>query len=150
MHIRKSLLAVVAILGIGILAAAGCHPRPPFRKADFPDRVVKRMDKAVGQLQLNDAQRQKYNELRELVKTQMTAMIDHHSRTMQEVDGELSQAKPDANRIGALVKKAHADRPEKFNELVDKAVALYNSLDDTQKARVIEKVKKHHRCFGRP
>ena len=150
MHIRKSLLAVVAILGIGILAAAGCHPRPPFRKADFPDRLVKRMDKEVGQLQLNDAQRQKYNELRELVKTQMAAMIDHHIRTMQEVDRELSQAKPDANRIGALVKKAHTDRPEKFNELVDKAVALYNSLDDTQKARVIEKVKKHHRCFGRP
>lgn len=148
MHIGKSLIAVVAILGIGMLAATGCQPRPPFHRADFPDRVLKRMDKAVNEFKLNDAQRQKYNELRELVKTQMGAMMDHHRQTMQAVDRELSQANPDASRIGALVKKAHADRPERFNELVDKAVALYNSLDDTQKAKVIEKIKKHHRCLG--
>ncbi len=150
MHIRKSLLAGVAILGIGIMAVTGCHPRPPFHKADFPDRVVKRMDKMAEEFKLNDVQRQKYNELREFVKTQLGAMREYHKQTMQAVDRELSQAKPDANKIAALVKKGHADRPERFNELVDKTVALYNSLDDTQKARVVEKLKKYHRCFGRP
>lgn len=143
-----SVAALVAVVGVGIISMQGCRHKAPFCKGDFADKALARIDKQAAKLNLNDAQRQKYEEIKASAKKDFAAFSEKRKKVHDEIGAELNERTPDARKIARIALKAHNERPQKFEEYVTKLVELYEMLDDNQKAQVVEEMKKHHDRMG--
>ncbi len=138
----KKILVIVGILGItGLLVLNGCGHRPCFCSDDFPDRVLKRMDKKISKLELTTDQQQEYDKIRADVRTDLIKFRDDKMEAMKFITAELKQENPDLGKISEYMKKSHHRNPDKIHAYMDRTVDFYNILDPDQKAKVIEKMR---------
>lgn len=141
MNIKK-ILIIIGILSItGLLVWNGCGHRPCFCSDDFPDRVLKRMDRHVSRLDLTPDQQEEYDKIRADVKTDLIKFRDDKMKVMRYVTAELKEENPDLGKISEYMKKSHHRNPDKIHAYMDRTVDFYNILDQEQKAKVIERMR---------
>ncbi len=146
---RKKILSagVIMLVVSAIIVVNGCRPhkRGIFLSENFPENILKRIDSKVAELNLNSAQQEEYNNIREKMKADLIEGRDQRLRNFDEINDELNMPNPDVSKIVSMVKKFHAEgsakRNEKFNEYADTAIEFYNMLDEEQKSIVIEKLR---------
>jgi len=140
-------LTVIALVSAGLLFSS-CHHNGRHCGDDFPDKVLKRMDKHVAKLGLNASQQQFYNGLREEVRQDIIKIRDDRIKTLDEAMEELNKDKPDMAYLVAAAKKKHENMPALFDKYADRFLQFYNILDAKQQKQVVEKMKKFGNHFN--
>ena len=144
----KSVIFAAGIIAIpALLFAVGCGPDGRCGPGD-QGKIFAHIDREVADLKLNDVQQKKYTELRDKVKADMEAGFKDRGDKEKQIRDELAKDKPDMAKIAGMAKKFHNDRPEFFEKHIDSFLEFYNSLDDAQKAQVVEKLRKAERHMG--
>ncbi len=138
----KKLFIIIGVVGVaGAIFWNGCSHRPCFCKDDFPDRVLKRMDKKIAKLDLKEDQQEVYDKIRADIRVDLLKFRDEKMSAFNKVNAEIKLENPNMDKIADIAKKSHGRHPEKFKVYVDRFVELYNVLDQEQKAIVIEKFR---------
>jgi len=141
-------LLIVLFTGFGLVAARG--PCGGFHRG-FHDRGVSeyilwRLDKAARGLNLSEAQKGKYEEMKGKLKTRFKERRDDRKTWMEELQRAMKKENPDIKGLSESLKK----RIEGFSGFMegnlDLFVEFYETLDQGQKQKVItavrEKMKK--------
>jgi len=149
-------LLIVLLTGFGLVTAwgpgrcfdRGFHPgfhgkgfHPGFHDKDISDFVLWRMDKKVKKLNLSDAQKEKYDEIRASIVSRLSEGMDDRKRMIEEFHTEMDKDNPDIAALAESVKKKIKDVSGFVEENLDLFVEFYNSLDDDQKQRVIDAIR---------
>ena len=148
MKIKRIIFAAGILAVPALLFAVGCGPDGRCGGPGDQGRMFDRVDREISDLKLNDAQQKKYTELREKIKADMEAAGKDRGDREKAVRDELAKEKPDMAKIADMAKKFHSERPQFFDKHIDTALEFYNMLDDTQKAQVVEKLRKAERHMG--
>ncbi len=131
-------------MGMGVTAAFGPHGswnkgyHHGFHSDDAADFILWKMDRRVKELNLNEAQMQQYEEIKDQVKASITAAMERRREFRDMVHNEMSKENPDLNALAVEVKKRLETMPEVIGENIDLFLGLYNVLNPEQKARLIE------------
>lgn len=188
--LKKFLAVVVLILGVGMILA-GCRggpmgfpmfgpmggpmcgpgghggpggPPPDMQgKEGHRDEMTKQLDKIAADLNLTDAQKVKFEELKSKLKARMEPPEECKDKEFKNKEckdkehfdfmAELKKDNPDVNMMAGKCKedidkmsgkmKEHIDSETKdTKETIDLFTNFYNILDDNQKKILIDKVHK--------
>jgi Ribonuclease G/E len=142
MKVGKIFLIVTATSMSALLVFSGCSRKPRFCRDDFPERVLQRIDKRVEKLDLTEKQKLKYNEIRDLISSDINKIRDERKKLMGEINGELNKKEPDMNKIAKILKEKHAMRESYIPKYVDRFVEFYHMLNQEQKALVLERMRR--------
>ncbi len=146
-------LVVMLLAGFGFVAACGpCRGfeggfHPGLHQKHFLDFVLWRLDKGVEELNLTEAQKRKYGELKEEFKTRLKELMDERKRWREELQTEVDKGNLDVRALSESVKQ----RIERFSgfmeENLDLIVEFYETLDRQQKEKVLAMVRERmKRC----
>ena len=147
------ILSLVVAVGIGALMTcgpkgawgkgfhpgfhrAGFHPGP--HGEDVADFILWKMDKHVRELNLNEAQRQEYEKAKGEIKANLAEAMKRRMELHDMVRDELSKESPDLNALAGLVKERVNHIPDMISQHIDRFMRFYNTLDEDQRAQVIE------------
>jgi len=138
------ILSLMVLTGLGFTAAYG--PQGCWRKGyhhgfhsdDMADFILWKMYRHVKELNLDEAQMQQYAEIKEQVKTTITAAMERRRQFHDLVHNEVSKENPDLNALAVDVKNRLETLPEVIGENIDLFLELYNILNPEQKAQLIE------------
>jgi Spy/CpxP family protein refolding chaperone len=122
----------------------GFHRRPfhhGFHGKDMADFFMARMDSRIAFLELNETQRQTYEEIKAKIKAHMEEGIADRKALMEEIRSEMNQETPDINAVSETIKQRINKMTASMEEGLDLFVDFYNMLDDNQKAQLIEKLR---------
>jgi hypothetical protein len=114
----------------------GCHPGP--HGEDIADFILWKMDRHVKELNLTDAQKKEYEKSKEEIRTGITEAIERKKDFHRIVREEMDKENPDINALAGLMKDRAQNIPDMVSKPIDLFVNLYNLLDESQKAKVIE------------
>lgn len=128
-------LAVVAVLGVGILGAmAGCGHRfahkTPQERADW---IVKNIS---DELKLNDAQLGKLNALKDELLAVRSEYRKNRGDTQKTVDELLSQPTLDQARVLTLIRERTQEVNDKAPQVVTAFAGFYDSLTPEQQKKL--------------
>ena len=102
----------------------------------------------VENLNLSAAQKKKYGEIRETIKTHFTEGMEGRKAFKENLQREINRERPDMNVIAGILKTPLREIPQRMGNTLDLFVEFYAILDEDQKGRVIEKfrekMEKHH------
>ncbi len=145
---------IVMLLAVfGLVAARGpCRGfeggfNPGLHQKEFLNFVLWRLDKGVEELNLSEAQRGKYGELKAEIRTRLKERMDERKRWREELQAEMSKENPDVRVLSESVKQ----RIERFSGFMEGNLNLfvdfYQSLDQQQKGKVLAMIReKMKRC----
>jgi len=146
-------LFIMFFAGFGLLA--GCGPcrgfhrgfHPGFHNKDLSEFILWRLDKRVEELNLSEAQKQKYEEIKGKLETRLKEHGDSRKRLIEEVQTEMNKEDPDMKALSESIKK----RIKRFSGFMegnlDLFVEFYENLDKEQKNKIIATIrKKMKRC----
>ncbi len=147
------LLVVMLLAGFGLVAACGpCRGfeggfHPGLHQKHFLDFVLWRLEKGVEELNLTEAQKEKYGELKSEIKTRFKECMGERKRWREELQTEMSKENPDVRALSESVKQ----RIERFSgfmeENLDLVFDFYETLDQQQKEKVLAMVRERmKRC----
>lgn len=157
-------IALFAILltGFGLVAAwgpcggfgrdfhSGFHDRgfhPGFHSKDFSEFILWRLDKRVEELDLSEAQKGKYEEIKGKIETQLKDGMDDRKRLMEELQTEINKENPDLKVLAESIKKRIKRISAFMKGNLDLFVEFYENLDEEQKDRIMATIrKKMERC----
>jgi protein CpxP len=147
-------LFIMFFTGFGL--AAGCGPcrgfhrgfHPGFHNKDFSEFILQRLDKRVEALNLSEAQKEKYKEIKGKLETRLKEHIDDRKRLMEEIQTEMKKEEPDVKVLSESVKK----RIKRFSGFMegnlDLFIEFYETLDKEQKDKIMSSIrKKMKRCW---
>jgi Spy/CpxP family protein refolding chaperone len=146
-------LFIMLFAGFGLLA--GCGPcrgfhrgfHPGFHNKDFSKFILSRLDKRVEELNLTEAQKGKYEEIKGKLETRLKEHGDDRKRLIEELQTEMKKEDPDVKVLSQSVKK----RIKRFSGFMegnlDLFIEFYETLDKEQKDKVMATIrKKMKRC----
>jgi hypothetical protein len=146
-------LLVMLFTGFGLVT--GCGPcrgfhrgyHPRFHNKDFSEFILRRLDKRVEGLNLSEAQKKKYEEMKGIIETRLKEHRDDRKRWMEEIQTAMNKEDPDVKVLSESVKK----RIEHFSGFMegnlDLFVEFYETLDQEQKDRIMAAIReKMKRC----
>ncbi|OEU63617.1 MAG: hypothetical protein BA867_13630 [Desulfobacterales bacterium S5133MH16] len=154
---KKHFIITAAILFLGIVAACGFHglrdmgpyslfcgkgPHPKFFGKQFSEHVLSRMDSKVEDLNLSEKQKKEYEEIRLEVKEQITMAMKKRKENFVQLQNEINKDKPDINAMAEAAKKQFNKMPVFMADNLDLFTKFYNILDEDQKIKVIETMRK--------
>lgn len=145
----KSLVVVALLLSFTLLAGCGPHRyykergwgHPRFSGRNFPERMLKRMDSKVEELDLTEGQRETYEEIRAKVKANLIQTGEDREKLFTQLREELDRENPDMNTVVEMVKNKLKDMPEHMGQALDLFLEFFNVLDEDQKAKVLEVIR---------
>ena len=156
-------LLIMLLTGVGLVAAwgpgrcfdrgfhTGFHGRgfhPRFHSRDFSDFILWRLEKKMEDLNLTDLQKEKFEEIKGKIETQLKAGMDDRKRMIEEFHTEINKEDPDVKALAEKVKKKMEEISGFMDENLDLIVEFYETLDDTQKNKILdsirERMKYHH------
>jgi len=114
----------------------GCHPGP--HGEDIADFITWKMDRHVKELNLNEAQKQEYQKIKDELRAGIAAAIEKKRDFHGIVHAEMNKENPDINALAGLIKERAQHVPDMVSKPIDLFVDFYNLLDKDQQARVIE------------
>ncbi len=138
------ILSLLVLTGMGFTAAFGPHGRwhkghhHGFHSDGVADFIMWKMDRHMKELNLNEAQMQRYDEIKDQVKANITAVMERRREFHDMVHNEMSKENPDLNALAVDVKKRLETMPEVIGENIDVFLRLYNVLNLEQRAQLIE------------
>jgi Spy/CpxP family protein refolding chaperone len=156
-------LFIMILTGVGLVAAwgpgrcfdRGFHPgfhgrgfHPGFHNKDFSDFILWRLDKKMEDLNLTDVQKEKFEKIKGKIEAQLKAGIDDRKRVIEEFHTEINKENPDVKALAEKVKKKMEEISEFMDENLDLIVEFYETLDDTQKNKILDSIRErmeHHR-----
>ena len=128
-------LLIVLFTGFGLVAARGpCRGfhrgfHPGFHHKDVSEFILWRLDKGVEGLNLSEAQKGKYEEMKGKLETRFKEHRDDRKRWMEELQTAMNKEDPDVKVLSESVKK----RIERFSGFMegnlDLFVEFYETLD---------------------
>jgi Spy/CpxP family protein refolding chaperone len=154
---KKYFIIGAVILSIGILASLGfsaaCGPHGSWGKGfhsrfhsdDVADFISWKMDRHVKDLNLDETQRQEYENLKGQVKTHITEAMERRRGFHSIIHEEINKENPDLNNVANLAKERLQKMPDIIGKNLDLFMDFYNRvLTDDQRAKVIEMIR--NRC----
>lgn len=113
--------------------------------ADF---ILWRMDKKAQELKLTPVQKEKYEVIKENLKTHFAESQGDRQRMKDRFQKEMSKDDPNVKDLAESLKTKIKDRAGFANQNLDLLVAFYDSLDSHQKRlvndEIRERMKTHH------
>ncbi len=147
-------LFIMLFAGFGLLA--GCGPcrgfhrgfHPGFHNKNFPEFILQRLDKRVEALNLSEAQKEKYKEIRGKLETRLKEHMDDTKRWMEEIQTEMKKEEPDVKALSESIKKQINRFPSFMEGNLDLFIGFYETLDKEQKDKILSTIrKKMKRCW---
>jgi hypothetical protein len=117
----------------------GFHSR--FHSKDMLDFIVWRIDKKAEALNLTDAQKAKYEELKSNLKTLFSEGIGDRQRLREQFHTEMSKEDPDVILLVESVKIKINEMSGFANKNLDLFVDFYNMLNSTQQRMITDEIK---------
>lgn len=108
---------------------------------DMPGFVLKRLDGKIEQLNLNPAQKTKYDELRAHLKEHLLAAKKDKKKFKEIVRNELAKESPDVAALNAMTKKKIEDVSESLQNGLDLLASFYSTLDKGQRQQVMAGIR---------
>jgi Spy/CpxP family protein refolding chaperone len=154
-------LAVVVLFFAGSLG--GCRPHrlgrgdlsPPFCRKGFhhrfshknmPEHVLSHMDRHVEELNLTEAQKAQYEEIRLRLRDHLLDGAEKRKQAVQDLKQAMKAENPDLPAMAASIKERMHHIPAHMGKNLDLFVEFYNILDQEQKAQVIKHFQKKLDC----
>lgn len=115
---------------------------------DFVEFFIWRLDKRVKELNLTDAQQEKYNKIRSMIETHMTEGIVERKKMMEEIHGEILKEDPDVRFITESLKNKVNEVSGFIEDTLDLITDFYKTLDMDQRDKILapmrERIGYHH------
>ena len=148
-----AILMVTLLAGYGLSVACGpwadsgrCF-RHGFHR-DFSGFLLWRMDKRAEELDFNDHQKEKYDEMRSKIEAQFSRGVEDRKKMREEISLELGKKEPDLKILAEAIKKRIAMVSDAVGSNLDLFVEFYNVLDADQQERVLEMIRERVECPG--
>ena len=147
-------LFIMLFAGFGLLA--GCGPcrgfhrgfHPGFHNKDFSEHILRKLDKKAEALNLSEAQKEKYKEIKGKLVTRLKEHMNDRKRLMEEIQTEMKKGEPDIKVLSESIKKQMKRFPDFMEGNLDLFVEFYETLDKEQKDKIISMIrKKMKRCW---
>ena len=146
-------LFIMLFAGFGLVTACGpCRGfhrgfHPGFHNKDFSKFILSRLDKRVEELNLTEAQKGKYEEIKGKLEARLKEHMDDRKRLIEELQTQMKKEDPDVKVLSESIKK----RIERFSGFMegnlDLFIEFYETLDKEQKDKVMATIrKKMKRC----
>ena len=146
-------LLIVLFTGFGLVAARGpCRGfnrgfHPGLHDKDVWEFILWRLDKRVEGLDLSEAQKGKYEEMKRKLETRFKEHRDDRKRFMEELQTAMNKEDPDVKVLSESIEK----RIKRFSGFMegnlDLFVEFYKNLDQGQKERIMATIReKMKRC----
>ena len=146
-------LFIMFFAGFGLLP--GCGPcrsfhrgfHPGFHNKDFSEFILRRLDKRVEELNLSEAQKGKYEEIKGKLATRLKEHMDDKKRLLEEIKTEMKKEDPDVKALSESIKKQRKRFPGFMEGNLDLFIEFYETLDKEQRDKVMATIrKKMKRC----
>jgi Spy/CpxP family protein refolding chaperone len=152
--IGSIVLFVMLFTAFGLVAARGpCRGfdggfHAGHHQNDFSEFILWRLDKRVEELNLSEAQKAKYEEMKGKLETRFKEHGEERKRWMEELQTAMNKQDPDVKVLSESVK----NRIERFSGFmegnVDLFVEFYENLDQEQKEKIMATIRgKIKRCW---
>jgi hypothetical protein len=146
-------LLIVLLTGFGLVAARGpCRGfhrgfHPGLHDKDVLEFILWRLDKRVEELDLSEAQKGKYEEMKGKIETRLKERRDDRKRFMEELQTAMNKEYPDVKVLSESIKK----RIKRFSGFMegnlDLFIEFYENLDKEQKEKIMAAIReKMKRC----
>ena len=146
-------LFIMLFAGFGLVTACGpCRGfhrgfHPGFHNKDFSKFILWRLDKRVEELNLSEAQKQKYEEIKGKLETRLKEHMDDRKRLMEELQTAINKEEPSVKVLSESIKKRIKRFPGFMEGNLDLFIEFYETLDKEQKDKVMATIrKKMKRC----
>ncbi len=145
------ILSLLVLAGFGFTSACGPHGRwhkghhHGFHGEDVADFISWKMDKHVKDLNLDDTQRQEYENIKAEVKANIAKAMERRREFHTILHDEIIKESPDLNHVVKLAKERLEKMPDMIGENLDLFMDFYNRvLTGEQRKLVIERIRE--RC----
>jgi hypothetical protein len=151
---KKYFIIGAVILSIGILASLGftmaCGPHGRWHKGyhhgfhseDVADFISWKMDRHVKDLNLNETQKQEYENLKEQVTVSITEAMERRREFHRMMHEEINKESPNLNNVANLARERLQKMPDIIGKNLDLFMDFYNRvLTDEQRTKVIEMIR---------
>jgi Spy/CpxP family protein refolding chaperone len=146
-------LLILLFTGFGLVAARGpCRGfhggfHPGFHHKDVSEFILWRLDKEAEGLNLSEAQKEKYEEMKGKLETRFKEHREDRKRFMEELQTAMDKEDPDVKVLSESIKK----RIKRFSGFMegnlDLFVEFYDTLDQEQKDKIMTAIReKMKRC----
>ncbi len=139
--------ALLLVLGVFFSCSQGkrfCHGRG----GDISSHVLERIDKKVADLNLDEAQEVKYQQLRSRLAERIDDHKSEHGQFVEEIHKAFDREEPDMREITGLVRGKLKKMPDALEGCLGLVEEFYDILDEDQKAKFMKDIKarmeKHH------
>ena len=136
-------LLIALFTAFGLVACRGFHRgfHPGFHDKDVSELILLRLDKGVQGLNLSEAQKGKYEEMKGKLETRFKEHRNDRKRWMEELQMAMKKEDPDVKSLSESLKK----RIERFSSFMegnlDLFVEFYETLDQGQKEKIMATVR---------
>jgi len=146
-------LFIMFFAGFGLVTARGpCRGfdrsfHSGFHNKDFFEFILLRLDKRVEELNLSEAQKGKYEEIKGKIETRLKEHMDDRKRLMEELQTAINKEEPSVKVLSESIKKRIKRFPGFMEGNLDLFIEFYETLDKEQKDKVMATIrKKMKRC----
>ena len=131
-----TIIALIAVLGVGSAVFVGCQHRGHQRGAEFM------MVYMVEALDLNEAQQSMANSYKDEILTKVKAKHSKKKKMHDELKAQLSSDAIDTARVKALVAEHRAGMDDVINLVVDRVAEFHATLSPEQRTKLVAKLEK--------
>jgi Spy/CpxP family protein refolding chaperone len=142
-------LLIVLFVGFGLVAARGpCRGfHPGFHHKDVSEFILWQLDKRVKGLNLSEAQKEKYEEMKGKIETRFKEHKDDRKRFMGELQITMNKEDPDVKVLSESMKKRMKHFSSFMEGNLDLFVEFYQILDQEQRDKIMATIReKMKRC----
>jgi Spy/CpxP family protein refolding chaperone len=138
-----TIIAVIAVLGLGSVLFVGCNHRGHDRGAAFM------LDYMAEALDLNEDQQAMASSYKDEIMAKVKSMHSEKKQMHDEIKTQLAGKSIDKLRVKALVAEHRAGMDEVIDLVVDRVADFHATLSPEQRTKLVnklEKFEKRHRC----
>ena len=100
-----------------------------------------KLDKEVAKLDLNEAQKSKYAELKAKLEAQMQDRSSSREEMRAQITAELDKPTPDLHALAELVRPKLREIPQRIENHITLLLEFYDTLNAEQKAKLTQILK---------
>lgn len=137
-------LCATGALGPQPYAHGGFHPGfcgHGFAPEEVSEFILKRCDTRAEDLKLSEEQQQEYLRIRSEMKENIIEAMEKRRMFLVELRDEINRENPDMHAVAQQLKERVNNIPGFVSENVDHLLVFYDMLDESQKARVVERIR---------
>jgi Spy/CpxP family protein refolding chaperone len=144
MRENKYVILIVALLtALLALAVTGCYHKTPEQRAE---RVVQRL---ATTLELDAAQREKLEKMKENFLAKRSDMMKMRQETMDDLNEIMLSSQLDQARLNARTEKIQAQTSDLIRFISTEFAELHDMLTPEQRSKLVEEMEKHEQRADR-